>query len=463
MLSKQCAVAAERLSLLGHRDPQAIAAWRRGTAVTAGRLLADVQCAAKALPDRGHVLNLCADRYGFAVAFLAALARGQTTLLPPATTPGLVRAMLDFAPDVYFVSGDDSAQVDLPRARLAFSSPGDPEVLEAPAVAASHVAAIVFTSGSTGQPRPHPKTWGSLCHGARAESARLGIGGPGHAILGTVPPQHMYGLESTVLLPLLAGAALTAERPFYPADIDDAIGRVPAGRTLFTTPFHVRHWLASGNVARVETIVSATAPLSADLAREAEARTGATLFEIYGCTETGQLATRRPTRSPQWHAYDGIRLREADGRTWASGGHIEEPTALSDRIEIAAGDGAHFVLLGREADVVNIAGKRNSLAYLNHQLTAIPGVVDGVFHSPDETQPDGVMRLVAFAVAPGIPPAAILAALREQIDPVFLPRPLVMLDSLPRRVTGKIALEDLRELAATARLAPAPAPAKEDA
>lgn len=450
MSSAQRLPAGELLPLVGHGNPAAIAAWRRSVAVTAGRLLADVRCAAAALPDRGHVLNGCTDRYCFAVALLAAVARGQTTLLPPATTPALVRAMREHAPDAYFVSEDESMEMDLPRAPLAFSAPGDPEVAEAPVVAATHVAAIVFTSGSTGEPQPHAKTWGSLARSVRAEALRLGITGPGHAILGTVPPQHMYGLESTVLLPLLSGAALTSERPYYPADIDDAIGRTPPARTLVTTPFHLRNWLASGEVARIETLLSATAPLSEALAREAEARTGARLLEIYGCTETGQLATRRPTQSPEWLAFDGIGLREKDGRVWASGAHVDEPTALSDVIEILAGDEGRFLLHGRSADVVNIAGKRNSIANLNHQLTAIPGVLDGVFHCPDEAESGGVTRLVAFAVAPGLAPAAILAALRERIDPAFLPRPLVIVEALPRRVTGKIPLEALRELAATA-------------
>ncbi len=122
-------------------------------------------------------------------------------------------------------------------------------------------------------------------------------------------------------------------------------------------------------------------------------------------------------------------------------------------IEIAAGDDGRFLLHGRTADVVNIAGKRNSLAYLNHQLTAIPGVVDGVFHCPTRSSPDGVTRLVAFAVAPGLAPAAILSALRERIDPAFLPRPLVMVEALPRRFTGKIPARGAARAAATARAA----------
>ena len=101
--------------------------------------------------------------------------------------------------------------------------------------------------------------------------------------------------------------------------------------------------------------------------------------------------------------------------------------------------------------MVNIAGKRNSLGYLNHQLTSIPGVSDGVFFLPDEAEPDGVTRLTAFAVAPGLTAAQLAEALRERIDAAFMPRPLYLVDALPRQLTGKLPREALRKLAAEAR------------
>ncbi|MGZ5042977.1 MAG: hypothetical protein ACXWBQ_19730, partial [Usitatibacter sp.] len=60
-------------------------------------------------------------------------------------------------------------------------------------------------------------------------------------------------------------------------------------------------------------------------------------------------------------------------------------------------------------------------------------------------------RLMAFAVAPKLGVAAILAALRSRIDPAFMPRPLVLVDSLPRQLTGKLPREALAALAARAR------------
>src|SRR5262249_12103543 len=113
-----------------------------------------------------------------------------------------------------------------------------------PVLPGSQVAALVFTSGSTGQPMPHQKTWGSLVRSAKAEAAGLGISAyPGLAILGTVPPQHMYGLESTVLIAMQAGIALSSEHPFYPADIDVALEALPRPRGLVTTPVHLRTFL----------------------------------------------------------------------------------------------------------------------------------------------------------------------------------------------------------------------------
>jgi acyl-coenzyme A synthetase/AMP-(fatty) acid ligase len=444
-----CASASGTVPLTGHAVADAIAAYRRGEPVSAGQFLHDVARVAAALPVAGHILNFCADRYRFAVVLCAAVSRGQVTLLPPTTTANVIRSMREFAADAYYVSDDAQVRVDLPRFDLPPATRGARDPAEVAPVPADRVAACVFTSGSTGEPTPHFKTWGGLLRNVAAEARRLGIGAR-HAILGTVPPQHMYGLESTVMLPLATGAALTAERLYFPADIDAALARTPAPRVLVTTPFHLKTWVEGEGTGRVERIVCATAPLSVALARTAETRTGATLHEIYGCTEAGQVATRRPTLTPEWEAFDGLRLAADGDCASVSGGHVERPTALQDIIEVRA-DGRHFLLHGRSADMVNIAGKRNSLGYLNHQLTSIPGVADGAFFVPDEAAADGVTRLTAFAVAPGLTAAQVTEALRERIDAAFLPRPLHLVEALPRQLTGKLPREALARLAQQAR------------
>ena len=304
----------------------------------------------------------------------------------------------------------------------------------------------MFTSGSTGVPLPHRKSWGEVVRSVRAEAERLGLlDGRHHSIVATVPPQHMFGFESTVLLALQSGSAMSAAHPFYPADICSALAEAKRPCMLVTTPIHLKVLLASGpDIPRPALVLSATAPLSPQLALATEARLKAPLFEIYGSTETGQIASRRTTQTSEWSLLPGIRLHAKDAQVWASGGHLERALPLADELELL--DDKRFLLHGRTADLVNIAGKRSSLGYLNHQLNAVPGVADGAFFMPDD---DGkkVTRLMAFAVAPGMTPAMLLAALRERIDTVFIPRPLVLLESLPRNSTGKLLRATLEALA----------------
>ncbi|HUH83235.1 MAG TPA: AMP-ligase, partial [Stellaceae bacterium] len=198
-------------------------------------------------------------------------------------------------------------------------------------------------------------------------------------------------------------------------------------------------------------VLSATAPLSPQLAAEAEARFGARLWEIYGCSEVGQVAGRWTSTTPAWRCLRGMRLSQDAHGTWASGELVDgAPVLLNDVIELEGPDG--FLLHGRTADLVNIAGKRTSLAYLNHHLNAISGVHDGVFFVPDtpESAGAGVTRLMALVVAPGLTPDAILAALRRRIDAAFLPRPLCFVDALPRNALGKLPREALLALVAKA-------------
>jgi acyl-coenzyme A synthetase/AMP-(fatty) acid ligase len=315
-----------------------------------------------------------------------------------------------------------------------------------PSIPAEQPAVILFTSGSTGQPTPHMKTWGSLVRSSLAAGVGLGVARiPTATIIGTVPQQHSYGLESTVMLALQHGLALHHARPFYPGDVASCIDATPPPRILITTPIHLRAMLAdSGQLPSVDLVVSATAPLSPQLAAEAERRFGAHLIEIYGCSEAGQLAVRRTVESNEWKCLAGVALRQDSAGTWASGTSVEGDVLLNDIIELCRA--SRFRLQGRTADLVNIAGKRTSLAHLNYHLNSIDGVRDGIFIMPEESDP-GTTRLMALVVAPGLTGEAILAALRERIDPAFLPRPLRLVDALPRNVVGKLTREAVARLA----------------
>ena len=386
----------------------------------------------------------------------ATLLTRRVSLLPPTHTPEVIRRLGAFAADLICLTDAKDCDIDLPQVRYPpEDEPAIPIPWQVPQLDAAQTAAIVFTSGSTGLPVPHGKSWGRLSRCVRDEAERLGLSdGRSHALLATVPPQHMYGFESSVLVALQSGNALCAEHPFYPADICAALERLPRPRALISTPIHLRALIACpGEVPGADLLVSATAPLTQELARESEQRFGAALIEIYGSTESGQLATRRTAREREWRLWPGVCLTLDEGRAWARGGHLEQPTPMCDELEVI--DAERFLLHGRLADLVNIAGKRSSLAYLTHQLNAIEGVLDGAFFFPQEpqTSTNGITRVAAAVVAPGLDTAHLTEALRQRIDPVFLPRPLLLVPRLPRNSTGKLPRAALQALAADASVA----------
>ena len=439
-----------RHPLVAHRRLGDVVSYRKGAPVTAGRFLADVDRIAADFPAGQHVLNACTDRYRFAVGLAAALIAGKVSLLPADLAPETVRRLREFHPDLFCLTDSDHPLPELPRMlyrdAVAIGEPA-PEIA-VPEIDADQPLAWLFTSGSTGEPVPHLKTWGALVRSVGIEADRLGLrsgSGSGHVIVATVPPQHSYGLESSVLVALQAGVAFSAARPFYPIDICAALADVPRPRILVSTPFHLRLLLDSGaKVPAVDLVVSATAPLSPMLIREVEGRFDAPLLEIFGSTDTGQIASRRPSVSAQWHLFTGVRLSPEEDRTWASRGHVGAPVVLNDVVELCGEE--HFLLLGRSSDLVNIAGKRSSVAFLTHQLTTIPGVLDGAYFMPDEEATTGVTRLAALVVAPELTATELIQALRARVDPVFLPRPLVFVAALPRNDTGKMPREALRQL-----------------
>lgn len=436
------------IALLSPRSGSQTVAWRNTGPVSLDEFLHEVRQVSERLPARAFVFNLCTDRYHFLVTFCAALLRRQTNLLPPNHAEGTLAQLHAAHPDAYAVTDKPMHVNGLEMLSYPAVQASSGSHNEIPAIAAAHIAAITFTSGSTGQSMPHPKTWGSLVREAALTASRLGLQAGWH-FLGTVPPQHMYGLGSTLMLPLHNGGVIHAGQPLFPADIRHALEALPAPRVLVTTPLHLRICLEQeeARLPPLTLILSAAAPLTAELAQQAETVFGAPLTEIYGSTETGTIATRRTANGEDWKPLAGVHLSCSEhGRAWVEGGHIQAPTELQDVIE-ATMDGDHFRLAGRAADMLNIAGKRASLGDLNRQLNLIPGVRDGVFYAPDE-EPGKAVRLCAFVVAPELSEQKIIAALRQTIDPAFLPRPLHKVDALPRNATGKLPRAALRELLA---------------
>ena len=429
--------------ILRHADPARGLAHDRRDPVTAARFAGDVVVLAGRLPDQPHVVNFCADRYRFAVGFAAALIRGQVTLLPSSEAPAPLAGLALRYPGLYQLHDGTAPEGGLPSCRFPDDLGGPPDAV-LPELPGNQEAAILFTSGSTGAPAPNPRRWGSFVASTASASGMLGLDElPGATVVGTVPHQHSFGLESVIVLALQHGFAFDRTRALLPADILAQLEAAPEPRILVTTPVHLRSLLAEpGERPPLQRIICATAPLPATLAAEAERRFACPLMEIYGCSEIGQVAIRRTVETDIWTVIGGIELARQGDTVWAAGPAAARPAPLNDVIELL-GQG-RFRLHGRQSDMVNIAGKRGSLAHLNHLLTRIEGVRDGIFVMPEGD--GGPVRLTAYVVAPGLTAKQILAALRREVDPAFLPRPIHFVDALPRNALGKLPRRDAERL-----------------
>jgi acyl-coenzyme A synthetase/AMP-(fatty) acid ligase len=464
----------ERYPLLNCANEQladTVVAYQRGRAILAPEFLRQVQSVAAALASLAqgqHCLNVCQDRYQITVMLAAVMLAKQTSLLPPNTAELTLSSLCQEFEDTYLVCDKaDYAQFQIagkPYSKGTFSFEELCELgrtqfntetsLENLSFYADQCVGVLFTSGSTGNPTPNPRSWGALCESARAEAHALDLfsleqlsTSPRPTVVGTVPAQHSYGIESTVAMCLQNRFAISSDASFFPADILTALANVPRPRVLVTTPYHLKLLLDAVTLntgPAIDVVVSATAPLSPQLAAQAEKLLGCPVREIFGSTESGQIAARRTTQTDLWTLFPNTFLQTKNDETWVSGSHVAGDKQLNDIVELLPNH--QFKLLGRTSDMVNIAGKRTSLGNLNFHLNSIDGVLDGVYFLPESDDSTLITRLQAVVVTNSLTSAEIISELRKKIDPIFLPRKVRIVDHIPRNATGKVTHAILNNL-----------------
>jgi len=470
--------------------------YHRGRVISLGELLLTVDYLARQLPPHKHLLNLYEDRYHFLLGFLLGLKQQSISLFPSTVTPHVLSQLQHDYDDILVLAHTGNKQGDFQHfdlGALLAEAEFYPDILPRqlsqhatdqslktiiPDVELTREVAIIFTSGSTGLPQPYSKQWGDFIIIARLLADKF-LSERGHnlsaAVIATVPAQHMYGLEASILMAIQNGLLIHSSKPFFPQDITHCleditgIGSDPAHKlatTLIITPLHLKACIKTNvPLPGVGQFISATAPLDQELAQQCESRYGARVMEIFGCTEVGSMAWRRTIASEQWNVMDDIRLTAMSNG--ADGHHADEQNVrldtsrsikqflFNDVIELV--DEQHFILKGRKEDLINLAGKRTSLAYLNHHLQSCDVLLDGCFYQ-DDSYPEG--RLIAFVV---LKPnqrervshteitskqtiLTIRAHLKNKIEPVFLPKKIYFVNALPRNATGKLPLSELKKL-----------------
>jgi acyl-coenzyme A synthetase/AMP-(fatty) acid ligase len=389
---------------------------------------------------------LCSSRIGFLVTSLAAWRSQCEQMLPPSGGNAELLATLSSCVDPIVVV-DDAQELQrhgplgtrsfLHVPELPTQSMADADLAWSPERERPLVR--LFTSGSTGTPEPHAKTLAQLVRGARALASRLEQDVDGglaalRQIICSVAPQHMFGLETSVMLPLVFGMPVLERRPLLPADVTAAFERCTAAGWI-ATPVHLRALVESAAVLRsCRVVIASTMPLAPTLASQAESLVAAPILEIYGSTETGAIAMRRTAQTTDWRPLGDVRFEPATHGTVVWGAHFTSPQTLADQTEADGRGGVR--LLGRHADLIKIAGRRTSLANLNLLLQDLPGLADGVFYLPPAAAP--TERLVLIYAGARLDRASAIAWLRQRIDPVFLPRVLIHVERLPRTDSGKL-------------------------
>ena len=416
--------------------------WRGNTPVMRDSFLREAAAVAASLPANQYFINLCEQRETFLLLFAASLIARRVQLMPAARGETALAELQADYPDSAIAADEDV------RRWRAQGTPSTETPQFVPEDA--RLVMIGFTSGSTGKSQAHAKRWRALAHSARLNSAAiratLGLAPDAPlSVLGTVPSHHMYGIELTVLLPLFAGMSVHAERPLFPADVARVLSQPARPRVLVSTPLHLRALAESGlTFPELDLIVSATAPLDPALARLVESRLRAPLLEMFGSTETCVFATRRTAQQDVWKIYDGITLETGADSTQVFAPWYERPQKLMDVLERRGADG--FVALGRNSDLVEVAGKRASLADITRRLCAVDGVEDAVAFQPEAAAAGVANRVAAVVVSRGVSAREIATQLAASLDAVFLPRPLVLVDRIPRDAVGKVSRARLLEL-----------------
>jgi len=324
-----------------------IVAFYNGEAINRSAFLSHVALTQRLLPKHQYSINICENRYHFLVVFAACMSLKQISLLPSSRADKDVESLRKIYEDSYLANDDlirEICKKEVSQTKIDFNLQ----------VESDQMVAIVFTSGTTGTPKPNTKTWGQLVENAKRIKKRFEFNAQQqHSVVATVPPQHMFGFETTIVYPLISGIAIHAGRPFYPLDILKALSETPSPRMLVTTPLHLKTCLSKEEEwPDIDFVISATAKMPLKTATEAEKVLNTRVFEIYGCSEVGAIATRQMSVNTAWHLLPDFEIFSSNKATLIKAPGYKERIQIPDYLD--AHDKYFFKLVSRNSDLINI-------------------------------------------------------------------------------------------------------------
>lgn len=400
-------------------------------------------------PAHEPVCLCIGERAPLLAALLASMAGAPPLILPHAFDPRVLREIRAEKPFRLILA---DAAVEPPEGaeviRVDACRPGD-----RPLTLVRHLDdafVFLFTGGSTGKSRLWSKTPANLL-GEAMHLAHMFDVGPADRIVSTVPPQHIYGLLGSVLLPFVARAQVLERTCTFPREILQALQKERA-TVLVGVPIHYRA-LRSGDLQRfsLRLALSSAAPLDGRDAAFFHEKTGLAITEIYGSTETGGMATRsQGTIDGAWTPYANLEWKITGDRLCVRSPFLSPDLPrnkdgyfmTADRV---AGTGENtFTLLGRSDHIVKVAGKRVDLEGVGEKIRQIPGVRDAYVTAVPVS--GARQSQIAALVACDLSLRELREAIRSMDEPYGRPRRIRIVRNIPFLPNGKIDRQQVDRL-----------------
>lgn len=308
----------------------------------------------------------------------------------------------------------------------------------------------IFTGGSTGKPKMWQKTPRNIFAEVNYHAKSFNIT-EDDIFVSTVPPQHIYGLLHSVLIPYISSARVIEQVCIFPQEIITAINNNNA-TVLVSIPIHYR--VLKGSTFKLSSLkhaLSSAGNLDFPDAEYFFNQTGCSVTEIFGSTETGGIATRRNSgKETAWKPLDVIEWKIEDDRLSVCSEFIS-PDLPKDRIgffitedRIEKKGNSNFIHLGRADGVIKVAGKRVDLKEIETALKKIPGIDDVVVVSIPAS--GGRKNIIAALVEGKINQSVVKESALQMLEPYAVPRIIRIVEKIPVLPTGKYDRVEIQSL-----------------